>query len=225
MRVYSGIICFVFGTVRLSIELNLLPLEWHRMRIATGMPIVLGLVIAITGCKSPLTNDAEPTDRFADVKEELPPQQPARHGVFASVSDQTNSGEDPHESASTFVGDDQPINLVSAIDVVQVEPIRTLQVGEDLGTFVDGAPGVVLLDFYAEWCGPCKKQAVILHELQDKVRSAQAQVIKVDFDEHGDLAKRFNVKTLPTLVVIKDGQVQQKKVGLTDQKQILAMLN
>lgn len=89
---------------------------------------------------------------------------------------------------------------------------------------IDSAPGTVLVDFYATWCGPCKTQGKILHRVEDFAAQNQARIIKVDVDQHKSLAKQLDVSTLPTLVVIKDGKVVDRRVGLNQESEIRKML-
>ena len=70
----------------------------------------------------------------------------------------------------------------------------------------------VLLDFYADWCGPCKMLSPILHELAEE-KSGTLKVGKVNVDEQMELAMRFQVSSIPMLVVIKDGKAVAKSVG------------
>ena len=76
----------------------------------------------------------------------------------------------------------------------------------------------IIVDFYADWCGPCKMQAPILDEI------SEATVYKVNIDEEPDLATRYSVMSIPTLIVFKNGEVASKSVGLTAKEQILEML-
>lgn len=73
--------------------------------------------------------------------------------------------------------------------------------------------GVVLVDFFATWCGPCKMQHPILESVAEAVRG-KAKVCKVDTDKLSALAGRFDVSSIPTLVIMKDGQVIDRMVGL-----------
>ena len=74
-----------------------------------------------------------------------------------------------------------------------------------------GAP--VLIDFWAPWCGPCRMQGPILEEVAKAV-GPKAIVAKVNVDEEPRLAAQFGVQSIPTLVIFKDGRIQQRMVGL-----------
>lgn len=77
------------------------------------------------------------------------------------------------------------------------------------------AKGTVLVDFWATWCGPCRMQAPILEQLDAKLNGA-VTIGKVDVDEQPELANRFGVSSIPTLVILKNGEVAGKRVGVTD---------
>ena len=81
----------------------------------------------------------------------------------------------------------------------------------------------VLLDFYADWCGPCKMLAPVLHEIAEENAGA-LKVGKVNVDEQTELAARFQVSSIPMLVVFKDGKVAAKSVGYRPKAEIAAML-
>lgn len=79
----------------------------------------------------------------------------------------------------------------------------------------------VLLDFYATWCGPCRMLSPIVDKIAEE--HPEIKVCKVNVDEEEDLAMRFEVMSIPTLVVIKNGEVVNKSVGALPEARILAM--
>ena len=81
----------------------------------------------------------------------------------------------------------------------------------------------VLLDFYADWCGPCKMLAPVLHEIAEENAGA-LKVGKVNVDEQMELAMRFQVSSIPMLVVFKDGKAVVKAVGYRTKSEIVAMV-
>lgn len=82
----------------------------------------------------------------------------------------------------------------------------------------------VLLDFWAAWCGPCKMVSPIIDEVA-KETAGSAKVGKINVDEQPELAQEFKVMSIPTLVVMKDGKVVEKKIGVQPKQAIINMLN
>lgn len=80
----------------------------------------------------------------------------------------------------------------------------------------------VLLDFWASWCGPCRMLSPVVDEVAEE--NPQIKVGKINVDEEGDLAASFGVMSIPTLVVIKNGQVVNQSVGVVPKQKILGML-
>ena len=80
----------------------------------------------------------------------------------------------------------------------------------------------VLLDFYADWCGPCRMIAPIVEEIA--AENPQYMICKINVDDEPELAEAFNVFSIPTLVVLKDGEVKSQISGARPKAQILAML-
>ena len=80
----------------------------------------------------------------------------------------------------------------------------------------------VLVDFWASWCGPCRMVAPILEEIANE--RSDVKVCKINVDEEPELAGRYNVMSIPTLLVVKEGQVVNQAVGARPKSQILSLL-
>ena len=80
----------------------------------------------------------------------------------------------------------------------------------------------VLLDFWASWCGPCRMVSPIVDEIAEE--RTDIKVGKINVDEQGELAQQFGVMSIPTLVVMKNGQIANKAVGAMPKENILALL-
>lgn len=80
----------------------------------------------------------------------------------------------------------------------------------------------VLVDFYANWCGPCKMLSPIVDEVAEEVKNVK--VCKVNIDEARDLAMKYDIMSIPTLLVFKDGNVVNKSLGLIKKEQVLDLL-
>ncbi|OEH91896.1 thioredoxin [Bacillus solimangrovi] len=88
----------------------------------------------------------------------------------------------------------------------------------------DTASGLVLADFWAPWCGPCKMIAPVLEEL-DSEMGDKVKIIKLDVDENQETASKFGVMSIPTLLVLKDGQVVDQVVGFQPKEALVELLN
>lgn len=84
-------------------------------------------------------------------------------------------------------------------------------------------PGVALVDFWAAWCGPCRMVAPTVEKVAQKFEG-RALVAKVDVDREGELAQKYEIRSIPALLVFKDGEVVDQIVGVVPQSQIESAL-
>ena len=84
---------------------------------------------------------------------------------------------------------------------------------------IKGSTGAVLVDFWAEWCGPCKMIAPILEEIASE-QEGVLRVAKLNVDDAPDVARRFEVMSIPTLILFKDGEPQHRIVGAKGKNQL-----
>ena len=82
------------------------------------------------------------------------------------------------------------------------------------------ASGTVLVDFWAPWCGPCRMQGQIVEEVADKVGEA-AVIAKVNVDEAPQVAQKFRIRAIPTIIVFQDGEVSRQFVGVQNADTLL----
>lgn len=83
-----------------------------------------------------------------------------------------------------------------------------------------GSNEPVLVDFYADWCGPCKMMAPVVEELAKELQG-KAKVGKINVDENQDLAMEYNVMSIPTLIIFKEGKEFKRLVGVRDKNELL----
>ena len=80
----------------------------------------------------------------------------------------------------------------------------------------------VLVDFYADWCGPCNTMAPVIEELATEL-DGKAKVGKINVDDNPDIAVEYNVMSIPTLIIFKNGKEEKRLVGLRDKEELLSL--
>ena len=85
--------------------------------------------------------------------------------------------------------------------------------------------GLVLVDFWATWCGPCRMQAPILDQLSEEYDEDEFRIVKMDVDENPQTPQQFGIMSIPTLLLKKDGQVVEKAVGVHSKEQLRQMID
>ncbi|MFH6603041.1 thioredoxin [Maribacter algicola] len=81
----------------------------------------------------------------------------------------------------------------------------------------------VLIDFYADWCGPCKMQSPILKEVSEEI-NGKARIIKIDVDKNQNIAGRFQVRGVPTLILFKKGEIVWRKSGVSTKNELVQLI-
>ncbi len=100
--------------------------------------------------------------------------------------------------------------------------MSVISIGKNNFDLVKNSEKTVLLDFYADWCGPCRMVSPIVDEIAEE--NENVLVGKVNVDAEGELAAEFGVFSIPTLVVMKDGKIVNQSTGARPKAQILEML-
>ena len=101
---------------------------------------------------------------------------------------------------------------------------KVLHIGkENFESEVLNSKGVVLVDFWAAWCGPCKMIAPILDEVAEEM--PDAKITKVNVDEEQELAAKYGIRSIPTLIVFKDGEKVEQMVGVLPKGSIKAKID
>ena len=98
----------------------------------------------------------------------------------------------------------------------------TMLTNENFDSEVMNADKTVLVDFYADWCGPCKMQSPIVDEIDGE--RDDVQVCKINIDQQPELAMRFGVMSIPTIMVVKNGETTFKEPGLMQKRDLLKLL-
>ncbi|MGT2926095.1 thioredoxin [Streptococcus cuniculipharyngis] len=99
-----------------------------------------------------------------------------------------------------------------------------VQVVTDANFEAETKDGLVLVDFWATWCGPCLMQAPILDQLAEEFDEDELKIVKLDVDENPETAKQFGIMSIPTLLFKKDGQVVKQVAGVHTKEQLKAIV-
>lgn len=91
-------------------------------------------------------------------------------------------------------------------------------------TEVEGSKGIVVVDFFATWCGPCRMLGPVLEQVQEEL-GKKVKIVKLDVDEGEKTARKFGIMSVPSLVIFKDGQEVDMLVGFRPKEQLVEYLN
>ena len=100
----------------------------------------------------------------------------------------------------------------------------TIQILNESNFDTETSTGTTLVDFYADWCGPCRILGPILESVATELKG-EATVVKVNVDQSPSLAARFGVKGIPTVIILKNGSVTNRQTGIGNKQQLLELVN
>ncbi|KKR91910.1 MAG: Thioredoxin [Parcubacteria group bacterium GW2011_GWC2_42_12] len=90
---------------------------------------------------------------------------------------------------------------------------------------VEDNAGLVLVDFFAPWCGPCQMMAPIIDEIINEYKDKKVKIGKLNIDENQEIASKYNVMSIPTFLVFKNGKVAVKKAGYCDKEELIRLID
>ena len=100
----------------------------------------------------------------------------------------------------------------------------TIQILNESNFDTETSTGTTLVDFYADWCGPCRILGPILESVATELKG-EATVVKVNVDQSPSLAARFGVKGIPTVIILKNGSVTNRQTGIGNKQQLLELVS
>ncbi|TWU43243.1 Thioredoxin [Novipirellula aureliae] len=162
-------------------------------------------------------------------------------GTSAILDQESPRGYDSAQEQNAVVKQDvasEPAAMPTVGQTTYIEPSETLvgsmttpqpptpslidlPASSDLDEAIATASGTIILDFYADWCGPCRSQGKILRDLESTAAQKQALIVKVNVDQHPELAEQLQVSALPTLMVVKNGQLVHRQTGMASKKDLV----
>jgi thioredoxin 1 len=95
---------------------------------------------------------------------------------------------------------------------------------KDFEEYVEKSNKLVIVDFWAPWCGPCRMVAPILEEISNEYKD-RVEVAKINVDEQQDLAVRFGIMSIPTLILFKDGKVFDQTIGASSKNKLVSWID
>ena len=122
---------------------------------------------------------------------------------------------------SAYLG---PVANYGATRAKKVAPLIRLDETSHLEPLQNIIQGRILLDFHATWCGPCVQQGQILDEIAATEKLGTAVMVKIDIDQHPELARKYDVVTVPKLVVLENGKVVHEQSGVASRETIISWL-
>jgi len=129
-----------------------------------------------------------------------------------------------NDSKNTAGNDDKKSNSVQDKSIKQSAQHRNEVVSLSDQNFDETIKsGVTLIDFWATWCKPCKLQAPIVEEI-NKELAGKAKICKIDIDNSRDIANRFGIQSIPTIIIFKEGKAVEQFVGVTSKEELLAAI-
>ncbi len=149
-------------------------------------------------------------------------QQPSAENLASSEQPLTLDQTALHPQSVTDTSETM-VATASAQTAYQPALVK-LAKGDDLMAKIEAASGPVLLDFYADWCGPCRQQGKILEAMEDAASREGTLIIKINIDDHPDIARQLQVQSIPTLMMVKDGRVVNRQTGIADKDQLLTWM-
>ena len=103
------------------------------------------------------------------------------------------------------------------------ETVINITSKEEFDNIIENEKMPIIVDLWATWCGPCKMQSPIFHEFADNM-AGKVKALKVNVDECEELAALLQITAIPTILLIKDGDLKEKRVGLSTDKDLASMV-